>query len=120
MKKERSYHLLGRSHDSLQFTSMTQSKPRCIENTFYGLLREDLLARIANKLHETNNLVRTFVTLEDLMDSNKIPEDLKLVIHAHERTNPDHERKYNIPEASEFAALIAGEQYGAQDIVLRL
>ncbi len=51
------------------------------------------------------------------MDSNKIPEDVKLVIHAHERTNPGHERKYNIPEASEVAALISGEQYGTLDMV---
>ena len=86
---------------------------------FYGLFREDLLARLAYMLHETNNLLRTFVTLKDLMDRNKIPEDVKLVIHAHERTNPGHERKYNIPEACEVADLIAGEQYGALDIVLR-
>ncbi len=75
---------------------------------FYGLLREELLARLDNTLNETNNLVRTFVTLKDLMDSNKIAEDVKLVIHAHERTNPGHERKYTIPEASEVAPLIAG------------
>ena len=30
---------------------------------FYGLLREELLAGLANTLNETNNLVRTFVTL---------------------------------------------------------
>ena len=85
---------------------------------FYGLLREDFLARLANMLHESNNLVRTFVTLKDLIDSNKIHEDMKIVIHAHERTNPGHKRKYNKPEASEVAALIAGEQYSALDIVL--
>ena len=86
---------------------------------FYGVLREDLLGRLASMLHVSNNLVRTFVSLRDLIQAGCIPEDVKLVIHAHERTNPGHERKYNIPEASEVAALIVGEQYGALDIVLR-
>ncbi len=86
---------------------------------FYGLLREDLLARLANMLDGTNNLMRSFATLKDFEDSSKIPEDMKLVIHAHDRTNPGQDRKYNIPEASEVAALIASVQYGALETVLR-
>ncbi len=40
------------------------------------------------------------------------------MIHAHERTKPGHKRKFEVPEASEVAALIVGEQYGALDLVL--
>ena len=32
---------------------------------------------------------------------------------------PDHARKYNVPEASEVAALIVGEQHGKLDIEVR-
>ncbi len=86
---------------------------------FYSLLRDGLLGRLANMLHENNKLVQMFVSLRDLMNSNQISEDVELVIHAHERTKQSHERKCNTPEASEVAALIVGEQYGAIDIVLR-
>ncbi len=61
-------------------------------------------------LHENNKLVQKFVSLRDLMNSNQIPENVELVIHARERTKPDHERKYNVSEASEVAAIIIGEQ----------
>ena len=40
-------------------------------------------------------------------------------MHAHERRQSGHVRKHNLPEASEVAALIIGEQYGKIDIVLR-
>ena len=69
-------------------------------------------------LHESNKPMQTFLSLRDLLHSNRIPQDVKLVIHVHERKNPGHKRKYNVPEASEVAALIVGEQYGALDIVL--
>ena len=86
---------------------------------FYSDIREDLLEALASMLHAENKLVQTFVSLRDLIKTNNIPDDVRLVIHAHERTKPGHERKYNVPEASEVAALIVGEQHGALDIVLR-
>ena len=61
---------------------------------FYRILREDLLSRLASKLHEKNSLVHTFISLRDLMNANRIPEDVPLVIHAHEKTKPGRERKY--------------------------
>ena len=85
----------------------------------YGVLREELLYSLGNFLQESNRLVLTFVSIRDLIQTNPIPEEVKLVIHAHERTKTGHERKYNVPEASEIAALIIGEQYGALEIVLR-
>ncbi len=60
---------------------------------FYSVLQEDLLHRLANMLHGSNKLVCTFLPLRDLVHANRIPEDAKLVIHAHERTEPGHERK---------------------------
>ena len=70
-------------------------------------------------LQERNKLVQTFISPRDRTNANPIPEENQIVIHAHEKTKPGHERKYNVPEASEVAALIVGEQYGALDIVLR-
>ena len=70
-------------------------------------------------LEQNNNLVKLFLSLRDLMQKNGIPDDVKLVIHAHEKATPKHIRKYNAPEASEVAALIIGEQYEKIDNVLR-
>ena len=86
---------------------------------FYGILREHLLSRLTNMLHGNNKLDQTFLSLRDLVNMNRIPEDVPLVINAHELTKPGHERKYNVPEASEVAALIIGEQYGVLYIALR-
>ena len=55
---------------------------------FYSILREHLLSRQANMLHGNNKLMQTFLSLLDLMNMNSIPEDVPLVIHAHERTKP--------------------------------
>ena len=86
---------------------------------FYNGLRESLLSQLAVMLEENNNLVKSFISLRNLIQSNGLPDDLKLVIHAHEKTIPGHVRKYNLPEASEVAALVVGEQYGKLDTVLR-
>ena len=65
---------------------------------FYCALREDLLSRLASMLPEKNMLVQTFLSLCDLMNTNRIPEDAPIVIHAHERAKSGHERKYNVPK----------------------
>ena len=74
---------------------------------------------LADMLEERNNLVKSFLTLRDLIGSRRVPEELELRLHAHERIRPGHERKYNIPELCEVADLIVGEQHGPLDIVLR-
>ncbi len=86
---------------------------------FYYVPHGKLLGKLASMLHENNNLVRTFISLRDLIQRDCIPEEVQLVIHAHERTKPGHERKFNVPEGSEVADLIVGEQYGVLEIVLR-
>ena len=53
------------------------------------------------------------------MREGSIPESVQLVIHAHSKVLPGHDRKYNVPEASEVAAFIVVEQHGKLDIVLR-
>ena len=67
---------------------------------FYGLLRKDLLRRLGHMLHKSNKLVWTFLSLRDLVHWNRIPQDVKIEIHAQERKNSGHKRKYNVPEAS--------------------
>ncbi len=70
-------------------------------------------------LEQINNLVKSFSTLRQLIESNNIPENVKQLIHAHERNLPVHALKYNLSESSEVAALILGDQYGKLDIFLR-
>ena len=86
---------------------------------FYGELREDILRWLSDMLHQNNKLVKSFASLRDLIQSKKITDDVKLVMHAHEIHQTGHARKYYLPESSEVAALIVGEQYGKMDIVLR-
>ena len=87
---------------------------------FYSGLRESLLSQLAVMLEENNSLVNSFMSLRNLIQSNEVPDDEKLVIRAHERAIPGHVRKCNVPKASEVAALVVDEQYGKLDIVLRL
>ena len=86
---------------------------------FYSSLRQSLLNRLALTLEEKNNLAKLSISLRNIIQCNGLPDDLKLVIYAHEKTIPGHVRKYNVPEASEVAALVVGEQHGKLDIVLK-
>ena len=86
---------------------------------FYNSLRESLLNRLALMLEENNNLVKSFVSFRSINQRNGLPDDVKLVIHGHGKTIPGHVRKHNMPEASEVAALVVGEQHGKLDIVLK-
>ena len=113
MKWELSYHLRERNPDFAAVYIHATEHAGLNRKYFYDL------AQLGNMLHEHNKLVQTFVSLRDPMNTDQIPEDVKLVIYAHERTKPGHERKYNVLEASGVVALIVGEQYCALDIVLR-
>ena len=88
-------------------------------NHFYSGLREDLLAQLALMLEEKNNLVKSFLSLRNLIQINGIPDDVKLVIHTHQKTMPGHIRRSNVPEAREVAALVVGEQHEKLHIILR-
>ena len=90
-----------------------------IESIFTVFFEKDLLFQFALMLDEENNLVNSFVSLRNLIEINGIPDDVKLVIHAHEKPMPEHVRKCNILEASEVAASVFGEQHRKLDIVLR-
>jgi len=70
-------------------------------------------------LKAKNNLVKSFVNVNDLMKSGQIPEDLDLVIHAHKRNPDDHDQKYNLRQASEVALIATNENCGSIDIKLR-
>ena len=78
---------------------------------FYDILCENLHSLLASMLHGNNKLVRTFLSLLNLVNTNRIMEDVLLVIYA-------HESKYNVLEASEVMALIVGDEYGAPEIIL--
>ena len=85
---------------------------------FYSGHREDLLSHLALILEEKNNLAKFFPSLRNLIQINGIQNDVKLVIHVHEKTMPGCVRTYMIPEESEVGALVVGEQHGKLDIIL--
>ena len=70
-------------------------------------------------LEEKNNYVKSFLSLRNLIQIIGIPDDVKLVIHEHEKSMPGRIRKYNVAEAIEVTALVVLEQHGKLDIVLR-
>ena len=70
-------------------------------------------------LEKESNLDKSFLSLRDMIEDGKVPNEMELVLHAHERTISVHVRKYDIPKSSEVALLMVGEQYGPIDIVLK-
>ena len=54
---------------------------------------------------------KSFTSLRDLIESKKVPDDVNLVIFAHDRRQCEYNCKYNSPQSSEVAALIISEQY---------
>ena len=86
---------------------------------FYSSLGESLLHRLAVILEEDNKSVKSFISLRNTIQRNGLPDDVKLVIHAHDEIIPGHVRKYNLPEASGVAALFVGEHHGKLGIFLR-
>ena len=52
---------------------------------FCSGLRESLLSQIAVMLEENNNLVNSFICMRNLIQSNGVSDDVKLVIHAHKK-----------------------------------
>ena len=82
-------------------------------------MKKDLLKGLAIMLEQKNNLVKSFVSLWDLILEGKVSKEMELVLHSHKRNRPEHELKYNRPESSEIGALIVGEQHGSLDIVLK-
>ncbi len=51
---------------------------------FYSVPHEKLVGKLASMLNENYNLVRTFISLRDLIQRDCIPEEVQIVIHAHE------------------------------------
>ena len=61
-------------------------------------------------VEENNNLVKSFISLQNIIQVNGFPDDEKLMVHAQEKTVPGNAQKYNFPEVSEVVALVVGEQ----------
>ena len=54
---------------------------------FYCRLCESMHSQLAVMLEENKNLVNYFISLRNLIQSNGVPENTKLVIHAYEENN---------------------------------
>ncbi|UYV63474.1 hypothetical protein LAZ67_2004170 [Cordylochernes scorpioides] len=78
-------------------------------------VRRNIVQGLQRMLHQHNLLVQQFKTaLENL------PSDAYRVVVNADRTPPgQHPRRYNAPTANEVAVVLAGNQFGSRDIVLR-
>ena len=56
---------------------------------FYTGLLGSLLSQLALMLEENNNLVKPFISLRNVIQSNRVPNNVKLVIDAHEKQCQD-------------------------------
>ena len=86
---------------------------------FYSSLSESLLNPASSYAGRKQQFGEVFVSLRNIIQRSVLPDDVKLVIHAHEKAIPGQVRKYNVPEASELAASVVGEQHVKLDIVLK-
>ncbi|UYV73206.1 hypothetical protein LAZ67_10002175 [Cordylochernes scorpioides] len=77
-------------------------------------VRRNIVQGLQRMLHQHNLLVLQFKTaLENL------PSDAYRVVVNADRTPGQHPRRYNAPTANEVAVVLAGNQFGSRDIVLR-
>ncbi|UYV66797.1 hypothetical protein LAZ67_4002878, partial [Cordylochernes scorpioides] len=78
-------------------------------------VRRNIVQGLQRMLHQHNLLIQQFKTaLENL------PSDAYKVVVNADRTPPgQHPRRYNAPTANEVAVVLAGNQFGSRDIVLR-
>ena len=68
---------------------------------------------------KNKSLFNSFLFLLNSILNNGIYDDVKLVIHAREKTMPKHVRNYYLPETSEVADLMVGQKHRKPGIVLR-
>ena len=78
------------------------------------LNRNNVVASIQEALHESNPFVRSFKTAMEI----ESPE-VKLVLSEKQKPRNEHSRRYNLPESSEVAVVIPGEDIGNLDIVVQ-
>ncbi|UYV82514.1 hypothetical protein LAZ67_21002633, partial [Cordylochernes scorpioides] len=77
-------------------------------------VRRNIVQGLQRMLHQHHLLVQQFKTALE-----NIPSDVIVVVIA-DRTPPgQHPRRYNAPTANEVAVVLAGNQFGSRDIVLR-
>ncbi|XP_036338649.1 uncharacterized protein LOC118748385 [Rhagoletis pomonella] len=82
---------------------------------FFKSARRLIIEELQAIFHEHNELVTTFKTALDQMQS----DDHKIVIRADRRPIGEHERRFNAPLNNEIAIVIVGEEFQSRDIVLR-
>ncbi|GBN55601.1 hypothetical protein AVEN_119165-1 [Araneus ventricosus] len=89
-----------------------QIEQRCrnISNT-----RPSIVSQIQDMLHQHNSYVKSFKYAME-----KMSPELKVVIYADKTPSGQHERRYNAPETSEVAIILAGDKQGSGDISLEL
>nr|XP_042898738.1 uncharacterized protein LOC107440395 [Parasteatoda tepidariorum] len=89
-----------------------QSEQRC-RNVLKA--KQALVSSLQEMLHEHNNYVRSFK-----LAMEKMTPELKVIIQADKTPVGQHERRFNAPNTSEVAVILAGDVYSSRDIVLEL
>jgi hypothetical protein len=77
-------------------------------------VREDIVKKLQQMVHEHNSYVQSFKTALQRMPSDQ----LKVVIRADKKPAGEHARRFNEPVTNEVAVVIAGNEFERRDIVL--
>jgi hypothetical protein len=77
-------------------------------------VREDIVKKLQQMVHEHNPYVQSFKTALQRMPSDQ----LKVIIRADKKPAGEHARRFNEPVTNEVAIVIAGNEFEKRDIVL--
>lgn len=79
-------------------------------------LDRNLISILQNLLHTHNVYIQSF---KNNLEISSAQENLQLLIHADRVPANAHRRRYNVPTTNEVAVLLANENKGPRDIILR-
>lgn len=65
-----------------------------------------IFRQLQTVLRDHNSYLRSFLTVQELLDNGHVTEDIKIVLYADKRPPEDHARTYNLPTSNEVAILL--------------
>ncbi|CAF1283851.1 unnamed protein product [Adineta steineri] len=77
-------------------------------------VREDVVKKLQQMVHEHNSYVKSFKLAVQRMP----PTQYKVAIRADKTAAGEHARRFNEPVANGVAVVIAGEEFNKRDIIL--
>ena len=126
------FKILGKLHHKIgSIGHPSEGKPKFAQLYFYDQenevqnrldhqtknLKPKIIKILQNMLHKNNPYVSSLKSALDVCSENA---NLRLVLHADAKLKPKeaHTRQFNLPQGSEVAVLLPGEQSGDLDVIL--